>query len=54
MSVNSAMPPVHQRNLPSKDWFDKLQARPHSRDTQNRVVKDYLTTQKPVDFMKNR
>ena len=48
------MPPINQRSLPSQDWFDKLQARPHSRDTQNRVVKQSFTTQKPVDFMRGR
>ena len=39
-------------NLPN--YFMRQESKPHSRETQNRVVNQSFTTQKPVDFMKNR
>jgi len=49
------MPPINLNSLPSQDWFDKLWARPHSRETQNRATQVIRAVQKqPADYMRNR
>jgi len=48
------MPPINLYCLPSQDWFDKLQARPHSRETLNRQPIKAVERKQPREFMRSR
>jgi len=47
------MPPITLWCLPSQDWFDKRQARPHSRETHNRV-RTVTLVKNPRELMRGR